>query len=190
MRQRKYAIPGDTLAPVGGLIDAHESPLAAAQRELLEELGLGSRQTSRAVRQHARRHKLGNDPDVATVAELIARDGDPPRKDVHGLLDGRPVPPAPAAPDVDADWVFLGRYRTAANRGGGFLYSYLLKNAVPLVPRGGTAEYRGTGDGEAQEILYLEESEVRRALSEGLFQEVKWTATFSLAMLHLQEGGK
>lgn len=37
--QTKYAIEGTTLAPVGGHIEADETPLAAAQRELLEETG-------------------------------------------------------------------------------------------------------------------------------------------------------
>ena len=44
-RQRKYAIPGETLSPVGGFIDDGESPFEAARREVKEELGLGSRRT-------------------------------------------------------------------------------------------------------------------------------------------------
>lgn len=38
-RQTKYAFAGDSLAPVGGYIEPGEEPLAAAQRELLEETG-------------------------------------------------------------------------------------------------------------------------------------------------------
>ena len=38
-RQTKYAIQGTSLAPVGGMIEAHETPLQAAKRELLEEMG-------------------------------------------------------------------------------------------------------------------------------------------------------
>lgn len=38
-RQTKYSIPGTTLAPVGGYLEPDEDPLAAAQRELLEETG-------------------------------------------------------------------------------------------------------------------------------------------------------
>ncbi|MGC9346861.1 MAG: NUDIX hydrolase [Anaerolineae bacterium] len=38
-RQPKYAIEGLSLAPVGGYIDSDEAPLAAAQRELVEETG-------------------------------------------------------------------------------------------------------------------------------------------------------
>jgi ADP-ribose pyrophosphatase len=38
-RQTKYSIEGTTLAPVGGYLEPGEEPLAAAQRELLEETG-------------------------------------------------------------------------------------------------------------------------------------------------------
>lgn len=38
-RQTKYGIDGTSLAPVGGFMEPGEEPLAAAQRELLEETG-------------------------------------------------------------------------------------------------------------------------------------------------------
>lgn len=38
-RQTKYSLDGPSLAPVGGYLDPGEEPLAAAQRELLEETG-------------------------------------------------------------------------------------------------------------------------------------------------------
>lgn len=38
-QQVKYGLQGDTLAVVGGFIEPDEDPLAAAQRELLEETG-------------------------------------------------------------------------------------------------------------------------------------------------------
>ena len=38
-RQTKYSIDGTSLAPVGGYLEPGEDPLAAAQRELLEETG-------------------------------------------------------------------------------------------------------------------------------------------------------
>jgi ADP-ribose pyrophosphatase len=41
-RQVKYGIQGTTLAVIGGYIEKGEEPLAAAQRELLEETGYES----------------------------------------------------------------------------------------------------------------------------------------------------
>jgi len=38
-RQTKYGVGGISLAPVGGYLEPNEDPLAAAQRELLEETG-------------------------------------------------------------------------------------------------------------------------------------------------------
>ncbi len=38
-RQTKYALEGTSLAPVGGMLEEGEEPLAAAKRELLEEMG-------------------------------------------------------------------------------------------------------------------------------------------------------
>jgi ADP-ribose pyrophosphatase len=38
-RQTKYGVEGTSLAPVGGYLEPGEDPLAAAQRELLEETG-------------------------------------------------------------------------------------------------------------------------------------------------------
>jgi ADP-ribose pyrophosphatase len=41
-RQTKYAVEGETLAPVGGMLEPDEAPLDAAKRELLEEMGYES----------------------------------------------------------------------------------------------------------------------------------------------------
>jgi ADP-ribose pyrophosphatase len=43
-RQTKYAVRGTSLAPVGGMLEPGEAPLAAAKRELLEEMGYKSSQ--------------------------------------------------------------------------------------------------------------------------------------------------
>jgi ADP-ribose pyrophosphatase len=39
LRQVKYGVAGVTLAPVGGYLEPGEEPLAAAKREVLEEIG-------------------------------------------------------------------------------------------------------------------------------------------------------
>ncbi len=41
-RQTKYALDGVVLAPVGGFIEPGEAPLAAARREMMEEVGCES----------------------------------------------------------------------------------------------------------------------------------------------------
>jgi 8-oxo-dGTP pyrophosphatase MutT (NUDIX family) len=41
-RQTKYAIAGTSLAPVGGMLEPDETPIDAAKRELLEEMGYKS----------------------------------------------------------------------------------------------------------------------------------------------------
>jgi len=43
-RQVKYAVEGEALATVGGYLEPGEEPLAAAQRELLEETGYEARE--------------------------------------------------------------------------------------------------------------------------------------------------
>jgi len=202
-RQRKYAIPGLTLSPVGGFIDGDESPVTAAKREVLEELGLGSRRTLRTIREATKKNTGGvydngrtvrdvrtlktKSLEVEDIVKIIVDSSNPAIYDEYGLLDGfaQTVPNV----DYDADWAYLGRYRTSANRGGGFIYSYLLKNAVPLVPGGGTVNYnKAIGDDESQSILYLDEDEVMKGLAGGKFQEVKWAASFALAMLHVKNG--
>jgi ADP-ribose pyrophosphatase len=43
-RQTKYALEGKSVAPVGGYLEPGEEPLAAAQREVLEETGYRARE--------------------------------------------------------------------------------------------------------------------------------------------------
>ena len=178
-KQGKYAIPGDTLSPVGGFVDKGEAPFESARREVIEELGLGSRNTLKEILK-----VTGSSGKTAVNTDNKAAFSSIPKRhrseDDFGLADGA------ISGDDEQDWVFLGRYRTAANRGGGFIYTYLLKNAVPIIEKGGTAEYQATGDDEAQEIQFLTLDEIQNHVLKGHFQEVKWAATIALALLHLQ----
>jgi ADP-ribose pyrophosphatase len=172
--QSKYAIPGSTLSPVGGFVDDGEAPWESAKREVLEELGLGSKKTLDQMKSVMKKNKSDRIMD-ATALKAIRKQ--PRTVDNFNLARGDVV--------GDDDWIFLGRYRTAANRGGGFIYTYLLKNAVSILPGGGTVHFKGSGDDERQLIKILPIGDVKRRTMNGDFQEVKWAATLALALMHL-----
>ena len=181
-QQKKYAIPGDTLAPVGGFINNDESPFDAARREVLEELGVGSQRSRDILKGQLSLHPSGTGKDANEIPFGKATTGI--ERDEYDLLVGK-------VPDDEAEsWQFLGKYRTAANRGGGFVYCFLLKDAVPLVDGGGTLAYVNRGDAEIQHLHFLSLKEVQDALLEGQFQEVKWAATVALGLLHVQRESK
>mmetsp|Transcript_23702 Transcript_23702/g.36605 ORF Transcript_23702/g.36605 Transcript_23702/m.36605 type:complete len:303 (-) Transcript_23702:4-912(-) len=167
--QEKYAIHGKTLSPVGGLVDDGESPFDAARREVMEELGVGSKRTWKELQQI-------NNSDMPDKKKLYSQ---PLVLDENNEKDG-------SVPGREPDWIFLGKYRTAANRGGGFSFTYLLLDAVPVAEGGGTAEYIRTGDAEPQTLKELSMDEMSYAVQQAQFQEIKWTATLSLSLLHMQ----
>jgi ADP-ribose pyrophosphatase YjhB (NUDIX family) len=169
--QGKYAIPGSTLSPVGGFVNAGEAPWESAKREVMEELGLGSRKSLEQMKNVG-----GTIPDRTAFSAAPKM---PRTVDQFNLAKG----------DVsdDSDWIYLGRYRTAANRGAGFLYTYLLKNAVPILPDGGTVKFISSGDDEKQVVRFLPIKEAEERTLNGEFQEIKWAATHALALMHLKQ---
>lgn len=174
--QMKYAIPGKTLSPVGGFVNAGEAPWESARREVMEELGLGSQKTKNQMTSFSG----GNIVDMSTGFAAFEETPKSARTvDEFNLAKG----------DVldDEDWVYLGKYRTAANRGAGFIYTYLLKNAVPILPDGGTIKYKMMGDDEVQAIKFLSLPEIKEKIKSGAFQEIKWAATFALSLMHMVE---
>jgi 8-oxo-dGTP pyrophosphatase MutT (NUDIX family) len=136
LQQEKYGLEKTTLAVVGGLIEPHEKPLQAAQRELEEELGLESQ-----------------------------------------------------------EWISLGAYRAAANRGGGTTHTFLARNCEEVIMDTTSSKKRNNnnnnggggkmavGEEEHQEVIELSRDELLDALLKGKFQEIKWTATVALALL-------
>jgi 8-oxo-dGTP pyrophosphatase MutT (NUDIX family) len=171
----KYAIPGKTLSPVGGFINNGETPWEAARREIWEELGVGSAVTKADME----RGKELQESKESKGIPFGVENGAKVPVDEHGLAKGN-------VPETEPDWTFLGRYRTMANRGGGFLYAYFLKNAVPLVEGGGSSAFSSHGDAESQKFMSLNNVEMKKALENGDFQEVKWALTHSLALQHQQ----
>lgn len=115
-RQTKYAVAGETLAPVGGYCERGEDPQVAAQRELREEMGYSAER-----------------------------------------------------------WVELGHFWVDGNRGAGIAHLYLATGARKV---GEPA----SDDLEFQELLFLSEDEVRRALKAGEFKVLAWGALMSLAL--------
>ena len=128
LRQSKYGLRRASWAVAGGFVEPGETPLAAARRELHEELG------------------------------------------------------REAAP---ADWVFLGRYRSDANRGGGHVFSFLARRTRLRAPG---APHRPVGDLEVQAAHVVSRAALLECVMQGGFAEAKWTATVSLALLHLSVG--
>jgi 8-oxo-dGTP pyrophosphatase MutT (NUDIX family) len=147
--QSKYGLSQPSWAVVGGYINAHESPLAAAHREVLEELG---------------------------------------REAPH------------------ANWIYLGRYRSDASRGGGFVHSFLARNTVT------SRQHRHSDDLEPQSVRVVDHTRLQvppkqhlrstnrftehacvcpaqqqQLVQHGDFAETKWTATVALALLHLAQ---
>lgn len=78
------------------------------------------------------------------------------------------------------EWTFLGRYRIATNRGGGFCSSFLAQQCDRV-----NAVVVNEFDYEVQKELEMSPAEVRRALQRGELQEIKWTATFALALMKI-----
>ncbi|CAJ1962129.1 unnamed protein product [Cylindrotheca closterium] len=126
-RQTKYGIPGPpTLAVVGGMVEPGETPLAAARRELMEELKMAAN-----------------------------------------------------------DWISLGHYRAAVNRGGGYTHTFLAKNAVAADNKN-NLQVKGQADLERQDIVKCTQEELLQYALDGKFGEIKWVATVALSLLRLQ----
>ena len=95
--------------------------------------------------------------------------------DENGIKDGSiPGTKDNAYNEVNSDWIFLGRHRTMADRGGGFVYSYLLRN-VPGSPSDTNA---------SPETVALSKEEVQHALQNGQFTDARGIASVTLALLH------
>ena len=111
------------------------------------------------------------------------------------------------------DWIFLGSYRAAANRGGGITYTYLARHAKkkkkisiqqqqsPSTEENNNKQQKkkkdkvednnkdtnndhvAVGELERQDIVKLTREQLLEYLLDGKFQEIKWTATIALALL-------
>ena len=119
--QTKYGYNGLSYAPIGGHIDAEDNndALKAAQRELLEELGM-----------------------------------------------------------VSNEWINLGKYRSDVNRGGGFCFTFLARNAIQI-------ENAQKYFDEALNIKkkHVTFEELIKYYEQGLFKGAKWSNTVGLSII-------
>jgi len=74
--------------------------------------------------------------------------------------------------------VDLGRYRVQVNRGGGILYAFYAKNAVPSKHRKASDDY------ESQEKRLLTREELIKVALAGEIGEAQWLATIALGLVY------
>eukprot|EP01060_Flectonema_neradi_P032245 TRINITY_DN5093_c0_g2_i1.p1 TRINITY_DN5093_c0_g2~~TRINITY_DN5093_c0_g2_i1.p1 ORF type:complete len:259 (+),score=26.11 TRINITY_DN5093_c0_g2_i1:1104-1880(+) len=111
-------------------------------------------------------------PTLALLGGMIEPQEDPLQAAKRELLEELSL--------TSSEWVNLGTYRVAANRGGGHISCFLAKMCVP------SSEKAADDDLETRDIVTLSPSRLRELLLSGEIGEVKWTATAALALLHLQ----
>ncbi len=123
-RQRKYAIDGISLAPVGGMLEPNEYPLEAAKRELLEETGYKSEK-----------------------------------------------------------WVDFGSYLVDPNSNVGTMHLFLALDAKYVTEP-------NSDDLEDQDLLFLNQSELEKALEAGEFKVLAWTTVVALSLRYFENRKK
>jgi 8-oxo-dGTP pyrophosphatase MutT (NUDIX family) len=75
-----------------------------------------------------------------------------------------------------SQWTFLGRFRVATNRGGGFCNSFLAQGCDPV-----EEIMENPFDYEKQVVERYQVDQLRNALRRNVVGEIKWVATFALA---------
>jgi ADP-ribose pyrophosphatase YjhB (NUDIX family) len=102
---------------------------------------------------------------------------------------------------VATNWVELGAYRAAANRGGGTTFTFLARQAANSnnnnkkkagatltnhqQPQKNSQGRIAPGELERQDVIELSREELLEAVLAGKFKEIKWTATVALALLRM-----
>jgi len=119
---------------------------------------------------------------------------------VGGIIEPGEQPEIAARREVEeetgldcAKMEFLGRYRTDVNRGMGWTHTYVAKDCVKASQNkkhdhaASTADEVGAADTERQDLKTMSLSQVRKAVQDGEFLEIQWSATVALAMLHYED---
>jgi hypothetical protein len=133
--------------PASGYLEpqTREAPWHVAQRIVLQTFGL--------------------DPMPWTTTEKV-----PQQLDEFGLLHGAIHDSA----EEQSDWTFLGRHVLSSDRGGGFVYMYLVRNVPAL-------------SSQSPNLISWTMPQVQEALLEGNFPDARSVATMTMGLLKYQQ---
>ena len=138
------------------------------------------------------KYALEGKKSLAIIGGIIEPGEDPEtaaRREVEEEMDGL----------ICKNFHFLGRYRTDVNRGMGWLNGFLATQCTRNNNNNNNNNNSkqknkedqdfidneiGAADTEKQKLVSLTLAELRKALAEGKFLEVQWTATVSQALHH------
>lgn len=169
-----------TLNLLDGIIHSGDDPLDVAKREVLQQLGLGSMRTLQDI------NKVENiSVKVSSTACHAERT---PQQIVNKSRADMTLKEEAYIQD-DSDWIYLGKYRTEPNERVGFVHTYVLKKAVPIpssCSHQQKEDFLINLDNDGKDIKLMNPSEVEKRIKNAEFEEVKSTATLSLALLHLR----
>jgi ADP-ribose pyrophosphatase len=118
---------------------------------------------------------------------------------VGGIIEPHEEPEQAARREVEEemgglqcqDFHFLGRFRTDVNRGMGWTSAFLAANCRKGEPRAIADQHQnhdkdeevGVADTERQDLKRIGLSDLRQAVIDGKFLEIKWTGIIALALL-------
>jgi ADP-ribose pyrophosphatase len=102
------------------------------------------------------------------------------------------------------DMKLLGRYRTDVNRGMGWTHTFLARDChektttffrkLSFTTADAAAskttieeEEVGVVDTERQDVVFMGQEQIRKALKNGKFMEIQWSATVALALLSMED---
>jgi 8-oxo-dGTP pyrophosphatase MutT (NUDIX family) len=133
------------------------------------------------------KYALEGKKSLAIIGGIIEPGEDPEtaaRREVEEEMNGL----------VCKNFHFLGRYRTDVNRGMGWLNGFLATQCTRNNNNNNSEQKNkdqdfidneiGAADTEKQKLVSLTLPELRKALAQGKFLEVQWTATVSQALHH------
>ncbi|CAJ1926120.1 unnamed protein product [Cylindrotheca closterium] len=122
------------------------------------------------------KYAIPGPPTLATVGGLIEPGEEPLESAKRELQEELQM--------ESNDWISLGTYRTASNRGAGTSSLFLAKNATGSAQMISTI--KGQHDLERQDIVRCTEEELLEFVLDGKFGEIKWAAAAAFSLLKLR----